>query len=330
MLTDSKTELHEILNGILDKFPNHHHVIKKLMTGSLSILIQKEIINQAKQEQNLKSLDGLIDKFLSTYDYAYNHKINAFYRIKPYNIVLISSESILLKFRKFVMNYARPVAHLRREGCVKLKRKLKCTRNFFSLVPTDAMQEKVTGVFEILQIGFPEIQYILYCIGALLSRKMIPKTLWFGSNVDILENLFSQVISKTYSYINEFHFMGVVHKITNGHQLSRYCCIEFPRIHTKTFTRFVGLCEKYSHSICIVSLNLFRTIDVGCFDVLKRFGHLKNCNVVLRSFDTYKKTEKPEIIYKRLVKKTIDGLPIELIDPVYLLDYIQNTMLDQP
>ena len=92
------------------------------MITQFPIMLQKEIINQERQKQLMKSLDIYVDRFLNTSKYAYNHKINAFYKIRSQNITSVGSENILFKFRRFITSNARPLIHLRKEGCSKLKK----------------------------------------------------------------------------------------------------------------------------------------------------------------------------------------------------------------
>ena len=81
-------------------------------------MLQKEIIHHERKRQLMKSLDVYIDRFLTNFKYAYNHKINAFYKIRSQNITSVGSENILLKFRRFIVSNARPLIDLRREGCI--------------------------------------------------------------------------------------------------------------------------------------------------------------------------------------------------------------------
>ena len=192
------------------------------------------------------------------------------------------------------------------------------------------MYDKVYEILSILQLSLLEIKYILYCVGGLVTRKPIPRGLWYGYDVELVENILSQIISKTYSFVNDFHFgsSNVVHRVTNQQNLSKLYCIEFPKIHRKTLTRFVGLCEKYANCICIVGLDIYKKNNLDIFEDMRRFAHIKNCKDLLAKFTMYKKNEKEDIIIKRISKQIIDKFPLYLIDKQYLTDYIKINMLE--
>ena len=96
-----------------------------------------------------------------------------------------------------------------------MKKKIK-TLSFFDIKPTTMMHDKAYEILSILQLSLLEIKYILYCVGGLVTRKPIPRGLWYGYDVELVENILSQIISKTYSFMNEFHFgsNNVVHRVT--------------------------------------------------------------------------------------------------------------------